>query len=101
MAYKIIETALAGQDLDSIISYIALSLENPSAAAAFADAVEKCYSELEEMPMMFAFSATHGSALWGIIRLSSKTMSWSIRLMKPPRPSLFCDSFMEGRTMKN
>ena len=55
MAYKIIETALAGQDLDSILSYIALSLGNLSAATAFADAVEECYSELEKMPLMFAF----------------------------------------------
>ena len=53
MAYKIVETQLAGQDLDSILEYIALSLANPSAAAAFADKVEKCYLGLQSMPMMY------------------------------------------------
>ena len=53
MAYKIFETELALQDLDSILSYIALTLNNPSAASSFADEVQKCYSSLEEMPLMF------------------------------------------------
>ncbi len=53
MAYKIVETELAVQDLDSILSYIALSLANPAAASAFAAAVEDCYSSLEEMPFLF------------------------------------------------
>ncbi len=53
MAYKIIETELAVQDLDSILAYITLSLANPIAASAFADAVEDCYSNLEKMPLMF------------------------------------------------
>lgn len=44
MAYKLIETALAQADLDAILSYLALSLENPTAATAFANEVEKCYT---------------------------------------------------------
>jgi len=54
MAYKIVETELALQDLDSILAYIALTLANPSAAASFADEVESCYADLEKMPLMFA-----------------------------------------------
>ena len=38
MAYKLVETALAQADLDAILSYLALSLENPAAATAFAAA---------------------------------------------------------------
>lgn len=53
MAYKIIETELAEQDLDNILGYIVRSLANPSAAASFADAVEACYSDLEKMPLMY------------------------------------------------
>ena len=53
MAYELIETELARQDLDSILSYLALSLENPAAASAFADEVEKCYAALEQMPYLF------------------------------------------------
>ncbi len=53
MAYKVLETELAQQDLDNILSYIALSLANPTAASAFADAVEDCYGCLEKMPLMF------------------------------------------------
>jgi len=53
MAYRIIEAELAIQDLDSILAYLTLSLDNPIAASAFADAVEDCYSSLEKMPLMF------------------------------------------------
>lgn len=81
MAYKIIKTRLAEQDLDNILGYIVLSLANPSAAASFADAVEACYSDLEKR--------------------SSKTISWSIRWMRPQKLSTSCDSSMAGGTMKN
>lgn len=53
MAYEIIKTELAEQDLDSILGYMVHSLANPSAAASFADAVEACYSDLEKMPLMY------------------------------------------------
>lgn len=53
MTYNVVETELAVQDLDSIFSYLALSLANPAAASAFADAVEHCYSSLEQTPLMF------------------------------------------------
>ena len=53
MAYKVIETSQAEQDLDNIVSFIVNILENPSAAAALLDDVEKYYSSLEDMPMLF------------------------------------------------
>lgn len=53
MGFKIVETELALRDLDSILAYIAVSLSNPTAATAFADAVEDCCSRLEKMPLMF------------------------------------------------
>ena len=53
MAYKLVETALAQADLDAILSYLALSLENPTAATAFANEVEKCYTALEQMPYLY------------------------------------------------
>lgn len=53
MAYEIIKTELAEQDLDSILGYMVHSLANPSAATSFADAVEACYSDLEKMPLMY------------------------------------------------
>ena len=53
MGYKVVETEQAVQDLDGILGYIANSLANPSAAAAFADEVEKCYTNLEGMPLMY------------------------------------------------
>lgn len=55
MEYKITETELALQDLENILSYIALTLANPTAAVSFADEVEECYSNLEKMPMMYGF----------------------------------------------
>ena len=53
MAYKILETERAQQDLSDIVGYIVSSLENPSAAASFLDEVEGCYDNLEQFPLMF------------------------------------------------
>ena len=53
MGYKLIETRLASQDLDNILEYMAVRLQNPAAASAFADAVEQCYSLLEHTPLMY------------------------------------------------
>lgn len=53
MGYKVVETELSLKDLESILSYIAVSLSNPSAAASFADAVEFCYATLEKMPYAY------------------------------------------------
>ena len=53
MAYKIIETELAQQDLSNIVDPIVYSLENPSAAATLLDEVEACYDTLERHPMIF------------------------------------------------
>lgn len=54
MDYKLEVTELAHQDLDSIVSYIAVQLVNPQAAANFLDEVEKCYDNLKKMPEMYA-----------------------------------------------
>lgn len=53
MSYKIYATSLAMQDLDSIINYISEELCNPTAASSFLDVVDKCYDNLERMPLMF------------------------------------------------
>lgn len=50
MVYKLVETALAQADLDAILSYLALSLEKPT---AFANEVEKCYAALEQLPYLY------------------------------------------------
>ena len=53
MAYKILETERAQQDLSDIVDYIASSLGNSSAAASLLDEVEACYDKLEQLPLMF------------------------------------------------
>ena len=53
MGYKLIETRLASQDLDNILEYMAVRLQNPAASSAFADAVEQCYDLLEHTPLMY------------------------------------------------
>ena len=53
MGYKVVLTEAAQEDLDGILGHIAHSLANPMAALAFADAVERCYSNLEQMPRMY------------------------------------------------
>ena len=53
MAYKIIETQRARQDLIDIVDYIVSTLANPPAAAALLDEAEACYDRLERHPLMF------------------------------------------------
>ena len=53
MGYKIVNTLLANQDLDGIVSYIADDLENPAAAANFLDELDECLGRLEKMPLMY------------------------------------------------
>ncbi len=51
--YKLLITELADQDLDSIVSYIAVQLSNPKAAGDFLDEVTGCYGFLKSNPMMY------------------------------------------------
>ncbi len=53
MGYKIVKTELAERDLDRIIGYIVETLENRPAAAALLDSIDKCYDDLERMPLMY------------------------------------------------
>ncbi len=53
MAYKLIKTDSFQRDLDAVIGYIVLSLENRIAAASLLDAVEKSYDDIERMPLMY------------------------------------------------
>ncbi len=53
--YKINVSELAHQDLELIVSYIVINLDNPSAAAAaLLDKVEECYGYLKNNPSMYA-----------------------------------------------
>ncbi|WP_088227346.1 type II toxin-antitoxin system RelE/ParE family toxin [Desulfosporosinus sp. FKB] len=51
--YRLVVTELANEDLDNIISYIALQLDNPMAAATFLDEVERCCGFLKSNPFMY------------------------------------------------
>lgn len=51
--YRLVITELAHEDLDNIVSYIAVQLDNPMAAANFLDEVERCYDFLKSNPLMF------------------------------------------------
>ncbi len=51
--YKLIISELAHKDLDNIVSYVAVELANPSAAANFLDEVDKCYEYLMSNPLMY------------------------------------------------
>ena len=54
MAYKLVITRRAEEDLDDIIGYIVLELCNPDAAAHLADEVGKRYDLLENNPHIYA-----------------------------------------------
>lgn len=52
--FKLRISELAHQDLDKIISYIAVNLANPKAATDFLDEVDNCYANLKSNPFMYA-----------------------------------------------
>ena len=51
--YSVQVSELANQDLDKIISYIAVQLANPSAASRLLGEIEKCYTFLESNPEIY------------------------------------------------
>ncbi len=53
MVYKIQITDAFQRDLDAVIAYIVLSLENKTAAANLLDAIERSCGDLERMPLMY------------------------------------------------
>lgn len=55
--YKLKITELAQNDLDGIVSYIAVNLANPSAAGSFLDELAKCYGNLKNNPFIYAKSS--------------------------------------------
>ena len=54
MAYNVLLTRSAENDLDEIIGYIMNDLCNPTAAAALLDAIAATYAHLSETPHMYA-----------------------------------------------
>lgn len=55
--YRVVISPSADADLFGILKYIAYELENPQAASDFADGIERCYADLEELPAAHAFCA--------------------------------------------
>ncbi|SHK09858.1 type II toxin-antitoxin system RelE/ParE family toxin [Desulforamulus aeronauticus] len=51
--YKLIVSELAYQDLDNIVSYIAIQLANPKAAGDFLDEMTACFGFLKRNPLMY------------------------------------------------
>ena len=48
--YKVVISPSANTDLFDALKYITYELENPQAATNLADGVERCYTDLEELP---------------------------------------------------
>ncbi|MBQ7699412.1 MAG: type II toxin-antitoxin system RelE/ParE family toxin [Clostridia bacterium] len=55
--YKLKITEAAQNDIESIVDYIAVQLDNRIAAIDFLNAIEKCYSHLSDNPYIFAKSS--------------------------------------------
>lgn len=53
--YKVVISSSADSDLFGILRYIAYELGNPQAATDLADGVEKCYTDLADMPSAYSF----------------------------------------------
>lgn len=53
MAYSLLMTRNASDELDEIVDYISNNLDNPTAAGDFLDKVEECYSRLADNPRIY------------------------------------------------
>jgi plasmid stabilization system protein ParE len=53
MEFEIVVTKTAETDFDEAISYIAVSLANPSAASALADEFEMALKQISDNPFLF------------------------------------------------
>ena len=105
MAYKLSISPSAVEDLDEIVAYIARSLDNPAAAAAFLDKVSSCYDRMEEMPYLYEECRDPNLRALGYRRavIDHYVMVYSARLRethinrsiiakKAPRRGAFCVS---------
>ena len=54
MAYKVLATQKAEEDLDAIIQYMVETLYNPDAASSLLDKIEALYDRLSESPFIYA-----------------------------------------------
>ncbi|MGI5822462.1 MAG: type II toxin-antitoxin system RelE/ParE family toxin [Dethiobacteria bacterium] len=52
--YRLNVSKLAHQDLDKIVSYVAINLASPSAATDLLNKVAECYAYLKDNPFMYA-----------------------------------------------
>lgn len=53
MAYKLVVTRSAHEDLDEILGYISRQLSNPSAAGRLLEQVEAYYDQLQKFPFLY------------------------------------------------
>ncbi len=56
MAYSVIVTEAAERDIDEILQYLCVKLENPKAASDFVVELEHKYTELVSFPKLFEVS---------------------------------------------
>ncbi len=53
MAYKVLKADAFQRDLDTVIAYLVLSLENRTAAVSLLEAIEKICGDLERVPLLY------------------------------------------------
>ena len=96
MAYKIIETERARQDLSNIVDYIISSLENPSAAAELLNEVEACYDSMEQLPLMFETCRDPHLKAMGYRKAGIKNYIMIYKVNEPLK-TIFIMRFFHGR----
>jgi len=70
MAYKLLLTESAENDLDGILAYITGELCSPAAASELLDAIEAVYQHLEERPFLYARCRQKLLAAYGYRKVS-------------------------------
>ena len=74
MAYKVIVTDDAHEDMDEAVSYIVLSLANPSAASSLLAEIEACFEQLRAFPFSYPSCAAFALRNGGTAKQASRTI---------------------------
>jgi plasmid stabilization system protein ParE len=87
LTHRLVVAELAHSDLDNIVSYIAIQLANPLAAATFLDEVAKCYGYLKSNPFMptkviASFSSKNSTLIYRVDEFNKQVVIVTVRYSK-------------------
>ena len=78
MTYRLLVSNNVDSQLDKILNYVAIKLNNPTAAAAILDDVKRAYNHLEHMPEAVALCEDPYLAAFGYRKIKLRNHDYVI-----------------------